>query len=104
MSKYNIEDLWNERYTSKKEVIDYSGRLMKKESISQPNSKYQPTIDHIRPLSEGGEDYKGNIEICHVCTNAEKGDSWNHWETNGKKYLAKRVKGDKKAYKIFEDN
>ena len=102
MSKHNIIDLWNERYGNAQEVYDYAGRLMKKSACGDPYSRYHPTIDHIRPLSKGGSDVCGNIEICHSNTNEEKGDSFPHWKTNGKCFRAERVKGSRTDYVIVE--
>ena len=58
MSKFSVKDLWNERYGKQEDVYDYAGRLMKKSACGNPNSSYQPTIDHIRPLADGGKDVK----------------------------------------------
>lgn len=102
MSKYRTIDLWNERYGNADEVYDYAGRLMKKSACGNPNSKYHPTLDHIRPLAKGGSDVRGNIEICHRDTNEEKGDSFPHWQTNGKSFRAERVKGTRTDYVIVE--
>ena len=102
MAKYNTIELWNERYGNKEEVIDYSGRLMKKSACGNPNSKYHPTLDHIRPVSNGGKDVKENIVICHRITNEEKADKFPHWKANGKRFKAIRKKGNKNAYKIEE--
>lgn len=100
MSKFTTIELWNMRYGNKEEMPDYSGRLMKKSACGNPNSQYHPTLDHIRPLSRGGKDIEGNIEICHRITNEEKADSFPTWTTNGKKFQAKRVKGTSDEYKI----
>ena len=102
MSKYRIIDLWNERYGNRERVYDYAGRLMCKSACGDPESAYHPTLDHIRPLSAGGSDVKGNIEICHRDTNGEKGDSFPHWKTNGKHFYAVRVKGTRTDYEIKE--
>ena len=102
MSKYRTIDLWNERYGNADEVYDYAGRLMKKSACGNPNSKHHPTLDHIRPLAKGGSDVRGNIEICHRDTNEEKGDSFPHWQTNGKSFRAERVKGTRTDYVIVE--
>lgn len=102
MSKYRTIDLWNERYGNADEVYDYAGRLIKKSACGNPNSKYHPTLDHIRPLAKGGSDVRGNIEICHRDTNEEKGDSFPHWQTNGKSFRAERVKGTRTDYVIVE--
>lgn len=102
MSKYRTIDLWNKRYGSEEEVVDYAGRLMKKSACGNPNSKYHPTLDHIRPISKDGKDVDGNIEICHRDTNDEKGDSFSTWKTNGKRFQARRVKGTRTDYKIEE--
>lgn len=89
--------------TIQEEVNDYAGRLMKKSACGNPDSKYNPTLDHIRPISNGGKDKKGNLKICHTLTNQEKGDNFPHWKANGKRYKAVRVKGSRVAYEIYED-
>lgn len=103
MSKYKTIDVWNKFYGNKENVTDYAGRKMKKSACGNPNSDFHPTLDHIRPLSDGGLDVLENIEICHRITNEEKGDDFPHWETNGKRFKSIRVKGNKKAYKIIPD-
>ena len=103
MSKFRTIEIWNEWYGNIEEVKDYAGRLMKKSACGNPNSKYHPTIDHIRPLSDGGCDVLENIEICHRDTNEEKGDCFPHWVANRKRYHAVRVKGSRVAYEIIED-
>ena len=102
MSKYRTIDVWNEFYGNKETVRDYAGRLMKKSACGNPNSDYCPTIDHIRPLSLGGSDILGNIEICHRDTNEEKANSFPHWKTNGKCFRAERVKGTSTDYEIVK--
>lgn len=72
MSKYRTIDVWNEFYGRKESVYDYAGRLMKRSACGNPNSAYHPTIDHIRPLSAGGSDVLGNIEICIVIPTKRK--------------------------------
>ena len=103
MSKFNTIDLWNEFFGSKQEAYDYAGRLMKKSACGNPNSRFHPTLDHIRPLSMGGSDILDNIEVCHRDTNEEKADSFPHWSANGKRFHAIRVKGSRVAYDIIED-
>ena len=103
MSKFKTIEVWNEFYGSTEEVRDYTGRLMKKSACGDPNSKYHPTLDHIRPLAGGGSDVLDNIEICHRDTNREKANHFPHWEANGKRYHAVRVKGSRVAYEIIED-
>ena len=90
MSKFDLKKLWEEIYGNKKEVEDYTGRRMVKSAIGNQNSKYCPTIDHIKPLSKDGKDIKGNIVICNILTNEEKGDSFPHWKANGKRYKSKK--------------
>ena len=102
MSKYRNIDVWNEFYGRKESVYDYAGRLMKKSACGDPNSAYHPTLDHIRPLSAGGCDVLGNIEICHRDTNEEKADSFPHWKANGKRFRAERVKGSRSEYEIVK--
>jgi 5-methylcytosine-specific restriction endonuclease McrA len=75
---------------------------MKKSACGNPNSDYYPTIDHIRPLSLGGSDILGNIEICHRDTNVEKANSFPHWKVNGKGFRAERVKGTRTDYEIVK--
>lgn len=103
MSKYNTLDVWNRVYGSREEVIDYTGRLMKKSACGNPNSKFHPTLDHIRPLSLGGSDVLENIIICHRDTNGEKANHFPHWKANGNTYHAVRIKGSRVAYKIIKD-
>ena len=102
MSKYTVKELWEERYGKVDEIIDYAGRRMLKSACGNQNSSCQPTIDHIKPISKGGKDVKGNIEICHVDTNIEKGDTFSTWNTNDRCFQAKRIKGTSTDYKITE--
>ncbi|MBO4452741.1 MAG: HNH endonuclease [Clostridia bacterium] len=103
MSKYSIKKLWNEFFGTKDEVFDYAGRRMLKSACGNSNSAYQPTIDHIRPISDGGKDTKANIVICHYSTNAEKANSFPHWKANGFRFHARRVKGLTNGYEIIEE-
>ncbi len=103
MSKFKIVKVWDELYPNETELYDYAGRKMKKSACGNLQSSYCPTIDHIRPLSQGGKDILGNIVICHRETNAEKADSFPHWKANGKRFKAIRIKGTKGKYKIVED-
>ena len=104
MSNYNIKELWDIQFGKAKVAVDYAGRKIVKAACGDPNSDYFPTIEHIRPLSQGGLDVLENIIICHRITNEEKDDDFPHWETNGKRFKAIRVKGNKKAYEIIPDN
>lgn len=100
MSKHQIKEVWEKYYGRSEIAFDYTGRLMKKSACGDPNSAFQPTIDHIRPLSAGGSDVLGNIEICHRDTNEEKADNFPHWKANGERFRAKRVKGTRTDYTI----
>lgn len=100
MSKQLVLKLWNLKYGSKVDVYDYSGRLMKKSAIGNQNSKYEPTIDHIRPISKDGKDVIENLVICNRITNQEKADKFSTWNVNDKTFQAVRVKGNRSAYKI----
>ena len=104
-SKYTVKDLWNERYGKEEKVYDYAGRLMLKSACGNKNSQCEPTIDHIRPLSDGGKDVKQNIILCNWETNAEKADAFPHWKANGKRFHARRNRGNNKQtyYKIVEE-
>ena len=103
MSKYKALDIWNRLYGKAEEVIDYAGRLMKKSACNNPSSKFHPTIEHIRPLSNGGLDVLDNIVICHRDTNAEKANNYPHWKANGKRFHAERVRGSRVEYEIYID-
>ena len=102
MSKYRTIDVWNELYGNQESVCDYAGRLMKKSACGNPNSAYHPTLDHIRPVSAGGCDILGNIEICHRDTNEEKADRFPYWKANGNRFRAERIKGSRTNYKIVK--
>lgn len=103
MSKYRTLDVWNTVFGNQEEAYDYAGRLIKKSACGNPNSRFHPTLDHIRPLSKGGSDVPENIIICHRDTNEEKADHFPHWDTNDNRYHAVRVKGSRVAYEIIED-
>ncbi len=102
MSKYRTIDVWDKFYGNRETVKDYAGREMKRSACGNPNSSYHPTLDHIRPLSAGGSDVIGNIEICHRDTNAEKADKFPHWKTNGINFRAERAKGTRTDYEIIK--
>lgn len=104
MSKYTTLEVWNKCFGKQEDVCDYTGRLMKKSACGNPNSKFHPTLDHIRPLSKGGSDVLENIIICHRDTNEEKGDKFPAWKANGRRFHAIRVRGFRTAYEIVEDN
>ena len=103
MPKFKTIDVWNELIGNKETVVDYAGREIKKSACGNPNSKYYPTIDHIRPISDGGSDARDNLVICHRDTNEEKADNFPHWKANGRAFKAIRVKGSKIAYRIVND-
>ncbi len=105
MSKLSVKQLWNEIYGKQEEAYDYAGRRMLKSACENANSQYEPTIDHIRPLSDGGKDIKQNINLCHWKTNAEKADAFPHWKANGKRFHARRNRGNNKQtyYEIVEE-
>jgi hypothetical protein len=98
MSKHSTLDIWNKMYGSQEDVYDYTGRLMKKSACGNPKSAYHPTLDHVRPLSDGGTDTDENIIICHRDTNGEKADHWPHWKANGKCFCGKAKKKIKNGY------
>ena len=100
MSRYRTIDIWNRYYKNLENVYDYAGRLMKKSACNNPNSKYFPTIDHVRPLSKGGSDVIENIILCNRKTNEVKADNFPHWKTNGNRFFSSRIKGNRKSYAI----
>ena len=102
MSKFSVSELWEKLYPYQSEVGDYTGRKMLKSAIGNQNSRYCPTIDHIRPLSRGGKDILGNIVLCNILTNQEKGDSFSTWKANGHIYQAQCVKGTSDEYDIYQ--
>lgn len=103
MAKITTIEAWNRVYGRKEEAYDYAGRLMKKSACGDPSSKFHPTLDHIRPLSLGGQDSLENLMIVHRDTNEEKGDCFPHWKTNGYRFHARKVKGTHCSYEIIED-
>ena len=103
MSKYNVKDVWNLVYGNKNEAYDYAGRRMVKSACGNPKSSFHPTIEHIRPLSQGGLDVLDNIVVCNRITNQEKADNFPHWKANGKRFHAQRVKGSRVEYEIYLD-
>lgn len=104
MSKFNTIDVWNKMFGEKQEVYDYSGRIIKKSACGNPNSRFEPTIDHIRPISLGGSEVMENIILCNRVTNLEKDDKFPHWQSNGMRFHAEKIKGTQKGYKICKDN
>ena len=102
MSKYNVKQLWEQRYGKTERVFDYAGRVMLKSACGNPNSGYEPTIDHVRPISKGGRDCVDNLVICHWKTNEEKNDEFPHWQANGNRFRARREKGKIMKYVIEE--
>ena len=102
MSKYSTKEVWNEVYGKLEEIEDYTGRLMKKAACGDLNSAYCPTIDHVRPLSQGGEDSMRNIILCHKNTNEEKADCFPHWKANNHRYKVIKVNEVDRIYRIVE--
>ena len=103
MSKYSVKELWNEIYGKKEQAYDYAGRLMLKSAFGNPHSAYQPTIDHIRPISADGKDVRQNIVICHWETNEEKGNSFPHWKANDHRFHAKKTNSKSIGYHVVEE-
>lgn len=103
MSKYKVSALWKKMYGEQNQVYDYAGRLMKRAACGNPNSRYAPTMDHVRPLACGGQDVLDNIIVCHRNTNLEKAAKFPHWKTNNQRFHAVRRKGSRVAYRIKKD-
>ena len=95
MSKYSLIGIWDQIFPGQNEVIDYAGRRMVRSAIGNQNSRYCPTIDHIRPISNGGKDCLENIVICNQTT-------FPNWKANGKMFQAKRVRGTSDEYDIYQ--
>lgn len=89
-----VEKLWDIDYGNKAEAKDDEGRLMRRADIGNPNSKFEPTIDHVNPIANGGKDTLSNLRLCNRRTNGEKGDRFPHWEANGKWWQARRNKNN----------
>lgn len=102
MSKYSLVGIWDQVFPGQNEAIDYAGRRMVRAAIGNQNSRFCPTIDHIRPLSNGGKDCLENIIICNQITNEEKANSFPNWTANDKRFQAKRVKGTSDEYDIYQ--
>lgn len=88
MSKYTVKELWDKIYGKQEQCYDYAGRLMLKSACGNPNSQFEPTIDHIRPLAKRGKNNIKNMIICHCKTNEEKGNSFPCWKANGRRFCA----------------
>lgn len=101
MANHNLIYLWEQIFPNCNEAIDYAGRRMLKSAIGNQRSSYCPTIDHIRPLSQGGKDTLENIIICNRLTNEEKADSFPTWSANSQRFQAKRVRGSSDEYDIY---
>ena len=104
MARYKTIEIWNMLFGNVQDVYDYTGRLMKKSACGNPRSRYCPTIDHIRPISQGGSDTLDNIVLCHRDTNIEKANKFPHWRSNGKKFYAVKSRGSRGGYDIIYDN
>ena len=94
--------LWENVFPHQNEAYDYAGRRMLKSAIGNQNSRYCPTLDHIRPLAKGGKDVLENIVICAQETNEEKADTFPNWYANGRRFQARKVKGTSNEYDIYQ--
>ena len=103
MSKYSVLDLWNQHFGKQNEVFDYAGRRMLKSACGNQNSSYEPTIEHVRPLSQGGKDVIENIVICNWKTNEEKADRFPHWNVNGMRFHARKKKYISNGYDVIKE-
>ncbi|MBO6284912.1 MAG: HNH endonuclease [Bacilli bacterium] len=102
MSKSKVLKLWKQFFGDAEVVVDYAGRIIKRSACGDPNSDFHPTIDHINPVSNGGQNILGNLIICHRDTNAEKGYRFPHWKANGRSFKAIHVPGNPGCYTIKE--
>lgn len=105
MSKFSALEMWNEIFGKQEEAYDYAGRLMKKAACGNPYSRYEPTIDHIRPRAKGGKDTRSNIILCHSYTNEEKGNAFPHFKANGRRFRVEKYKASNptRKYTIIEE-
>ena len=103
MAKYNLTKLWETFFPKCNEAYDYAGRRMVKSAIGNQNSRFCPTIDHIRPLSKEGKDTLENIVICNQETNEEKASNFPHWKANELRFHAKKTKGVSNGYTIVKE-
>ncbi|MDI9885916.1 HNH endonuclease signature motif containing protein [Streptomyces sp. HNM0645] len=46
------------------------GRVAMKQKVPHPKA---PTIDHVVPVSEGGDDTRANVQLAHFVCNSVKG-------------------------------
>ncbi|MDX3353901.1 HNH endonuclease signature motif containing protein [Streptomyces sp. ME01-24h] len=46
------------------------GRVAMKQTVPHPKA---PTIDHVVPISEGGDDTRANVQLAHFLCNSSKG-------------------------------
>jgi hypothetical protein len=84
--------LWTKCYGKDTRVKDFTGREIEKGSYGDRNSDYGWNLDHILPLSQGGEDDESNLICCHIRTNDEKADQYPVFTANKKTFQIVKVK------------
>ena len=84
--------LWTKCYGKDTRVKDFTGREIEKGSYGDRNSDYGWNLDHILPLSQGGEDDESNLICCHIRTNDEKADQYPVFTANKKTFRIVKVK------------
>jgi hypothetical protein len=77
--------LWQQVFGNKKSAWDFCGREIHRDTRDW-------NVDHIMPLSLGGGNTKGNLQIAHIESNKEKADKTTFW-ANGKPYQVQRNNG-----------
>ena len=60
---------------------DYAGAWIKKSEYGN-QTEYGWEIDHLQPVSKGGDDSLGNLYPLHWKNNRSKGDSYPQWKSS----------------------
>lgn len=85
------QQFWQNEFGNKTIAQDFAGREIHKDAYGN-NSKYSWDIDHIRPLSNGGTNTQDNMQIVHMQTNDEKGDTYPTFKIGKTMYQVKKRK------------
>ena len=66
----------NQPTTKSDERVDICGALIKEDDYGEMTSDYGWHIDHIKPVSKGGDDNLDNLQALHWENNLRKGEDY----------------------------
>ena len=92
-------NLWEQTFPGTEIAQDFAGREMHKSDYGKPNSKFGWNKDHILPKKFGNANGKGNITICNIKTNSEKGSDYPNFKANNRSFVVKEKENE---YEIVE--